>query len=147
MEDFQLLVNLSSGSGGAIIGVIGTLAAVKMQNRAADKRDRAAVATHFYSRAHGIGVQSSREMRRAGSLDLPMEPGWDIQLIESVRVIELLYDAATTSAAQATVDALTEVVEQGTVGSMMRLDSALSEFAVASGIQKKSRLSPQDDHH
>lgn len=146
MADYQLLVNLLSGSGGAIIGVIGTLIAVKMQNQATDKRDRTAVATHFYRRAHGIGVQASREMRRAGSLDLPMEPGWDIPLIESVRVIELLYDARTTSAAEATVDALTEVVEQGTVGSMMHLDSVLSEFAVASGIQKKSKLSLQDGH-
>lgn len=146
MEDYQLLVNLLSGSGGAIIGVIGTLVAVKMQNRATDKRDRTAVATHFYSRAHGIGVQASREARRGDSFDLPMEPGWDIQLIESVRMIELLYDARTTSAAKDTVDALTEVVEQGTVGAMMRLDSALSEFAVASGIQKKSKPSSQDDH-
>jgi len=138
MADYQLLVNLLSGSGGAIIGVIGTLVGVKMQNQATGKRHKTSVATHFYSRAHGIGVQASREARRAGELDLPMEPGWDIKLIESVRVIELLYDAATTSAAKATVDALTEVVEQGTVGSLMRLDSALSAFAVASGIQKKS---------
>src|SRR5699024_5342908 len=74
MADCPLLVNLLSGSGGAIIGAIGTLIAVKMQNQATDKRDRTAVATHFYRRAHGIGVQASREMPRAASLELPMEP-------------------------------------------------------------------------
>lgn len=132
-------MNLLSGSGGAIIGIVGTIVGIKLQNKAADRRHRTDIATRFYSRAQGMGVQASRDMRRAGHLDLPVEPGWDIQLIELIREMELIFDTSTTLAAEEVLDALTEVVEQGTVGAMMRLDSALPKFAEASGIRRRTR--------
>lgn len=146
MQEYQLLTTLLSGSGGAIIGIIGTIISLKLQNRAADSKYRTDIATRFYSRAQGMGVQASRDMRRAGRLDLPVKAGWDIQLIEMVWEIDLLYDTETTSAAEEIVDALTEIVEQGTVGSMMRLDNALPKFSAASGIHRKPKPRRRANH-
>lgn len=139
LQDYQFLTTLLSGSVGAIIGVVGTIVSLKLQNRAADRRHRTDIAVRFYSRAQGMGVRATRNMRRAGSFDLPMEAGWDIQLIEMVREIDLLYDTNTTLAAEEIVGALTEIVEYGTVGSMMRFDNALPEFVAASGIHKRTK--------
>lgn len=139
MQDFQLLSTLLSGTGGAVIGVVGTIVSLKLQSRAADRRHRTDIALRFYSRAQGTGVQVMRDMRRAGNFDLPVEAGWDLQLIEMVREIELLYDTDTTLAADEIVDALTEILEEGTVGSMMRFDDALKRFAAVSRIQRRTR--------
>ncbi|MCX0277272.1 hypothetical protein NLM24_43085 [Nocardia zapadnayensis] len=141
MQDVQLLPNLLSGAGGAALGVAGTLIGVQLQNRAADKRQRADIALRFYSRADRLGVQAMRAARRADELDPPMEPGWDLQLIEMIREIELRYSAGAARDAENVVESLTEIVETGTVGSIMRFDGALSKFAKASRIQKRARAS------
>lgn len=129
MQDFQLLSYLFSGAGGALVGVTGTLVGVRLQNRAADRRRRNDIAMHFYSQAERVGIQAMRDGRRGDELDLPIEPGWDLQLIGMVREIGLRHSAETANAADNVVEALTEIVATRTVGSVLRLDSALSEFA------------------
>lgn len=145
MQDLQLLPNLLSGAGGAALGVAGTIIGVQLQNRAADKRQRTDIAMRFYSRADRLGVQAMRAARRSDELDPPMEPGWDLHIIEMIREIELRHNADTAHAAENVVEALTEIVEMGTVGSMMRFDSALSKFATASRIQRRARVSRRMD--
>lgn len=144
MQIFEVSQSILSGIGGAVIGVTGTLIGVHWQNHAADKRQRADLAARFHSRAERLGVQAMRDARRAWELDAPIEPGWDLDLIEMAREIALRYDARTMESAEKVVECLGDIVETGTVGSMMCFDRAMDEFASQSRMRQKRKTSNRE---
>ncbi|MEL7584951.1 hypothetical protein EZE58_09275 [Brevibacterium sp. LS14] len=121
--------------GGGIIGIVGILLGVKLNERATVKSQRKSVATRYFTLAQKINVQASRHRRRGEELDLPLEPGWDLNLHELLKEMELHYDSRTINAAQDVLDALTDIVETGTVGAMIRFDQSLDTFSKVSGLR------------
>lgn len=133
--DLPFLSTILSGATGAVIGVVGTIIGIKLQTRAAENRHRVEVARRFYTQSERIGIQAIRAMRRAESLDLPMEAGWDLSLREIAVEIGLAHRPDARRAADTVVDALTEIVDSGTVGAIVRFEEAQSKFAKSAGIR------------